>query len=172
MPFAKKFQAMVEFPFEGDVVDGFTIESVDVRDVQGGAAGYVYGVNMVLQGVGGQQGVRKALKKLINSHPMTFSGYGNPYQLWFRKSTMNIESLGDRRYAVQIEGSGCRIYIGEELNRFLAHLEKTGVAVPQEDQLAREVLVETYLDGYKTEIARKVGRYYGKLRRKKVKSNE
>ena len=169
MPFAKKFQAMVDFPFAGDVVGGFTVESVDVRNVQGGSMGYIYGVRMVLQGTGGQAGVRKALKNLIASHPMTFSGYGNPYQLWFRKPTLTIESLGDRRYAVEVEGAGMRIYIGGELNRFLLYLEHSGIVPPQDDQLARDTLVERYLDQYKTKITRKVSRYYSKLRRKNVK---
>ena len=166
MPFAKKFQAMVDFPFAGDVVGGFTVESVDVRNVQGGSMGYIYGVRMVLHGRGGQAGVRKVLKNLIASHPVTFSGYGNPYQLWFRKPTLTIESLGDKRYEVKIEGAGMRIYIGEELNRFLAHLEQAGVVIPQADQLEREAIVETYLAEYRGEIARKVGRYYSKRRAK------
>jgi hypothetical protein len=167
MPFAKKFQAMVDFPFPGDVVGGFTVESVDVRNVQGGSMGYIYGVWMVLHGLGGQQGVRKALKNLIGSHPVTFSGYGNPYLLWFRKPTLTIESLGDKRYGVEVEGAGMRIYIDEELNRFLAYLENSGVVTFQDGPLEPDALVETYLDGYKAEIARKVGRYYGKLKRKK-----
>jgi len=93
MPFARKFRAMMNFPFPGDVVGDFTVESVNVRDEQGGAEGYVYGVSMVLRGPGGQQGVQRALKSLFAQHPTTFSGYGNPYQLWFRKA--EIESLGD-----------------------------------------------------------------------------
>ncbi len=168
MPFAKKFQAMVDFPFAGDVVGGFTVESVDVRNVQGGSMGYIYGVSMVMRGPGGKQGVRRALKKLIASHPMTFSGYGNPYQLWFRKPTLTIESLGDKRYAVEVEGAGMRIYIGDELRCFLMHLEQAGVVLPQDDELDREALVETYLEEYKTKIARMVSRYYGKLKRQNV----
>ena len=156
MPFAKKFQAMVNFPFEGEVIDGFTVESVDVRNVQGGSMGYIYGVHMVLQGTGGQQGVRRALKELIASRPVTFSGYGNPYQLWFRKPTLTIESLGDKRYDVKVEGAGMRIYLGNELDRFLHYLEHAGVVLPQEDQLDRDALIETYLEQYKTKISRKV----------------
>ena len=41
---------------------------------------YAYAVRMTLSGPGGQQGVRRALKALFSAHPMTFSGYGNPYQ--------------------------------------------------------------------------------------------
>ena len=52
MPFAKKFRAMMDFPFPGDTVGDFVVESVDVRDERGGSEGYVYGVRMVLQGPG------------------------------------------------------------------------------------------------------------------------
>ncbi len=166
MPFAKKFQAMVDFPFAGDVVDGFMVESVDVRVVRGGSGGYIYGVRMVLRGPGGQQGVRRALKRMLASHPLTFSGYGNPYQLWFRKPTLHIESLGDKRYAVQVDGSGVRIYIDRELTRFLAYLEEAGITLTQDDQLARDAIVETYLEEYRGTIARKVSRYYRKLKAK------
>lgn len=162
MPFAKKFRAMMAFPFAGDIMDGFTVESVDVRDMQGGSSGYIYAVQMVLCGPGGQQGVRRVLKKMFSSHPVTFSGYGNPYQLWFRKPT--IESLGDKRYAVQCEGAGARVFIEEELNRFLAYLEETGCALPQTSPISRDTLVETYLQQYRATIKRKVDRYYSKLR--------
>ena len=132
MPFAKKFRAMIDFPFAGDRIGDFLVEEVDVRDVQGGSMGYIYGVHMVLRGPGGQTGVRRALKKIVASHPLTFSSYGNPYQLWFRKPTLTIESLGEQRYAVQVEGAGVRIYIEKEFHRFLDYLEAAGVLVPQE----------------------------------------
>jgi hypothetical protein len=165
MPFAKKFQAMVDFPFAGDTLGSFTVESVDVQNIQGGSMGYIYGVRMVLQGLGGQAGVRKALKNLISSRPVTFSGYGNPYQLWFRKPTLKIESLGNKHYEVMVEGAGMRIYLDSELKRFLLHLEEAGVVSPQSDKLERDALVTEYLEEYKTRIARKVSRYYGKMRR-------
>jgi len=55
------------------------------------------------------------------SHPMTFSGYGNPYQLWCGKPA--IDSLGDRRYRVTADGAGARVYSREELERLGAHLQ-------------------------------------------------
>jgi CubicO group peptidase (beta-lactamase class C family) len=160
MPFAKKFRAMMDFPFPGDTVGDFTIESVDVRDIQGGSEGYIYGVEMILCGPGGQQGVKRALKSLFAQHPTTFSGYGNPYQLWFRKP--EIESLGNKRYAVRVKGSGARIYLAPELERFLnyvadkAHLEPFDPAI-------RETLIEEYLEQYRAEIQRTVSRYRRKV---------
>ena len=160
MPFAKKFRAMMDFPFPGDTVGDFTVERVDVRDIQGGSEGYVYGVEMVLRGPGGQQGVKRALESLFAQHPTTFSGYGNPYQLWFRKP--EIESLGDKRYAVRVKGSGARIYLAPELERFLSYVADKE-HLEQLDPTTREALVEEYLELYRAEIQHKVGRYRRKL---------
>jgi hypothetical protein len=163
MPFAKKFRAMMGFPFAGDTVGDFAVESVDVRDEPHAAGRYVYSVRMVLQGPGGQQGVRRALKPLLSSRPITFSAYGNPYQLWF--SRPEIESLGDKRYAVRVEGGGARIYLEEELHRFVAYLDESGQLVARPDQAVRQVPVEAYLEQYQAEVRRKVSRYRSRLRR-------
>jgi len=163
MPFADKFRAMMRFPFAGESVGGFVVESVDVHHESGGAGRYAYPVQMVLRGPGGQRGVLRALKALFASHPMTFSGYGNPYQLWFGKP--EIESLGDQRYAVKAEGAGARVFLAEELERFLAYLGAQGQLAMQAEPAAQETLVEAYLEGYKAEIQRLVGRYRSKLRR-------
>ncbi len=163
MPFADKFRAMLDFPFAGEAVGAFLVESVDVRHEAGGAGRYVYPVRMVLRGPGGRQEVLRALKALLASHPMTFSGYGNPYQLWCGKP--EVESLGDQRYAVTVEGAGARVFLAEELERFLAYLDAQGqLAAPPEGAI-REPLVEAYLEQYQAEIQRKVGRYRSRLRR-------
>lgn len=163
MPFANKFRAMMDFPFPGDRVGDFLVESVEVRDVPGDMGRYQYTVRMVLQGMGGQQGVRQALKEMLTTHCTTFSGYGNPYQLWFGKP--EIEPLGDKRYEVRVLGAGSRIYLEEELDRFMAHLQETGRLAKGADRDEREAAIEAYLDGYRTEIKRQVDRYRGKLRR-------
>ena len=41
MPFAKKFRAMMNFPFPGETIGDFTVESVDVHDEKSGEDGYV-----------------------------------------------------------------------------------------------------------------------------------
>ncbi|MBN1579919.1 MAG: hypothetical protein JXA89_04400 [Anaerolineae bacterium] len=161
MPFANKFRAMMDFPFAGDTLGDFIVESVDVRDERGGSEGYVYAVRMVLRGPGGQQGVRRALKSLFSLHLTTFSGYGNPYQLWFRKP--QIESLGDQRYVVTVKGAGARIVLAPELDRFLQYLEDNGRLATQPDPAARDMLIETYLDQYRAEIKRQVDRYRRRL---------
>ena len=163
MPFAKKFRAMMDFPFAGDIVGGFAVEHVDVRDEPRGSGQYGYAAQITLRGPGGQQGVRRALKALFSSHPMTFSGYGNPYQLWFGKP--EVESLGDKRYAVQVKGAGARVFLEDELRRFLEYLDEEGQLATRSDQAVRETLVETYLERYRAEIGRKVARYRSKLQR-------
>jgi len=162
MPFAKKFRAMMNFPFPGDSMGDFSVESVDVRDEQGGGEGYVYGVHMVLRGPGGVQGVERALRAFFSQHPTTFSGYGNPYQLWFRKA--EIENLGKQRYAVSVKGAGMRVHLEQELRRFLLTLSEEDALPAPSDTAAQEELVETYLERYRQSIQRQVAVYNRRLK--------
>jgi hypothetical protein len=163
MPFADKFRAMMDFPFPGDSVGGFAVESVDVSHHRGSAGSYCYDVRMVLRGAGGKQGVRRALKPLLSSHPTTFSGYGNPYQLWFDKP--QIENLGEGRYEVKVEGGGARTYLQDDLERFLEHLVAEGIANVDPKPAAQPEHVEAYLEQYRAQIKRHVGRYRYRLRK-------
>jgi hypothetical protein len=161
MPFAKKFRAMMDFPLPGDVLGAFVVEKVDVQDEWGAPEGYVYGVQMVLRGPGGKQAALRALKPLFTQHPTTFSGYGNPYQLWFRKP--EIESLGNQRYAVNVKGSGARIYLEPDLARFLQYLEDHRQLAAPSDPADHAALIEAYLEQYRAEVALQVARYRRKL---------
>ncbi|MGC9523438.1 MAG: hypothetical protein ACP5HG_16330, partial [Anaerolineae bacterium] len=78
MPFAKKWCAMMAFPLPGETLGDFEVEHADVGDVPGEFGQHGYALRMVLRGPGGQQGVRRALKDLVNARPLTFSSYGNP----------------------------------------------------------------------------------------------
>jgi hypothetical protein len=157
MPFANKFRAMMDLPFAGDTVGDFAVESVDVGHEPGGPGLYLYAVHIVLQGPGGQEGVRRALKALFSSQRMTFSGYGNPYQLWFGR--LEVESLGEQRYRVSVEGAGARVFLEPELGRFLEYLAENGQLVAEHGQTVRESLVTAYLEQYRAQIARQVARY-------------
>jgi hypothetical protein len=163
VPFATKFRAMMDFPFPGDTIGDLTVEHVDVQHEGIGPGQYAYTAQIVLRGPGGQQGVRRTLKAFFASHPMTFSGYGNPYQLWF--GSPEIESLGDKRYAVRIRGAGARVFLAEELQRFAAYLAQEGPPSIQVDPAAIEGLVDTYLQQYQVEIKRVVDRYRRQLGR-------
>lgn len=161
MPFAKKFRAMMDFPFPGDTLGNFTVESVDVDVVKEDQGGIVYGARMVLNGPGNVKNVQQAVKALFAQRPLTFSGYGNPYQLWFLKP--EVESLGEQRYAVSVPGAGARVYLAPELARFLHYLNENNHLAAPTDPAAQEALVETYLEGYRLEVQRRVGRYTRKL---------
>jgi hypothetical protein len=161
MPFANKFRAMMDFPFPGDAMGDFTVESVDVFVVKEDKGGIVYGVRMTLIGPGKVQKVQQAIKALFSQHPTTFSGYGNPYLLWFMKP--EIESLGEQRYAVTAQGAGARVYLEPELRRFLQYLNESNQLAAPSDPAAQETLVETYLERYRLEIQSRVGRYTRKL---------
>jgi hypothetical protein len=162
MPFAKKFRAMMNFPFPGESIGDFSVESVDVHDEKSGGDGYVYGVRMVLRGSGGVQGVKRSLKAFFSQHPTTFSGYGNPYQLWFRKA--EIESLGNQRYAVSVKGAGARVYLEQELRRFLQTLSEDDRLAAPSDPAAQGAIVEAYLERYRQDIQRQVERYNRRLK--------
>ncbi len=163
MPFANKFRAMMDFPLAGDTVGGYVVESVEVGHEGVGPGQYAYAVRIVLRGPGGQQGVRRALKEIFSCHPMTFSGFGNPYQLCFGKP--EIESLGEQRYAVKAQGAGARVFLEPELDRFLGYLAENGQLAAPYDRAAAEALVQGYLERYRAEIARKVAHYQSALRR-------
>jgi hypothetical protein len=170
MPFADKFRAMMDFPFPGDTLGDLYVESVDVSHHSGSAGMYSYSVRLVLCGPGGQQGVRRALKAMLSSHPTTFSGYGNPYQLWFGKP--QIESLGEHRYEVQVEGGGARTYLQDDLERFLDYLVTEGIATSDPEPAAQAERVEAYLEQYRAQIKRHVDRYRYKLHKLERESTE
>jgi hypothetical protein len=165
MPFADKFRAMMDFPFPGDTVGAYFVESVDVGHASGGPGIYKYAVRLVLRGPGGQQGIKQALKPLFSTHCTTFSGYGNPYQLWFGRP--EIENLGDSRYTVTVEGAGARTFLEDDLERFVTYLINESRLQAPLSPAAKKALVEEYLAQYRAEVKRLVDRYRSKLRKKR-----
>jgi hypothetical protein len=165
MPFADKFRAMMALPFPGDTLgdssDGLTVESIAVGH-EGRAAGlYAYPLRLVLRGPDGLAAVKRALRALFARRCTTFSGYGTPYQLWLGKPA--IELLDDGRYVVTAEGAGARVHLEDDLLRFCEHLAREGLLAASPEE--RAVLVAAYLDGYRAEVQRLVGRYKTRLRR-------
>jgi len=161
MPFAPKFRAMMALPLPGDEIGNFVVESIAVGH-QGRAAGqYAYPLRMVLRGVGGVAGVKRAIKPLFCQRCTTFSGYGTPYHLWFGPPT--IEKLDTGRYEITAEGAGARVHLEQDLERFCQHLADQGLLAADANE--RHPLVTAYLDGWRAEIARLVGRYRTKLAR-------
>lgn len=164
MPFAKNFAASFSLPFPGDALEGFAVESIEARDEPASIEGlHRYSVRMVLRGPGGQTGVRRAVQALLGRQPTTFSAYGNPYQLWCEKP--QIEPLGERRYAVTAVGGGTRLFLAEELERFLGFLGEGGHLAAPLEGADREALVADYLQGYAAVVRRGVNRYRARVRR-------
>ena len=173
MPFAKKFQATVGFPFPGDTFEGFLVEMIDVRDEAGGPGSlHRYTVEMIVSGLGGQQGVRRALRPFVEMEPLTFSGYGNSYSCWLGRP--EIESLGNKRYHVTILAGSARIDLEGALERFIEHLREKGALSEQtlDTEGVAEQLVQSYLDAYRTEVRLHVGRYRSKLKRIAARQEE
>jgi hypothetical protein len=160
MPFAIKFQAMMDMPMAGDHLGNMLVESITVGH-EGGAVGYSYPIQLVLSGPGGVSGVRKAIKPLFSQRCTTFSGYGTPYHLWFGKAA--IENLGEERYAVTAQGAGVHVHLAADLTRFSEYLAAKGLIPGTHEEHAE--LVAHYLDDFKSDVARVVGRYRSKLAR-------
>lgn len=159
MPFADKFRAMMGLPLAGDELGSFDVERIAVSDEGSDWRGYRYRVEMVLHGPGGKDGVRGALAHMLSQRVMTFSSYGNPYELWFGRPA--IESLGDKRYTIHVDGAGARFDLAHELARFAEHLDVEGFLA---DPLP-EPWIESYLDQYRVDVKRRVDRYRRRLRR-------
>jgi hypothetical protein len=150
MPFANKFKHAMAFPAPGDVVGNFAVEEVEVSHRASGYGRYEYPITIVLRGKGGQQGVRKALRSLCSARVTTFSGYGNPYQLSIGK--LEISSAGQGRYRVFTLGIGRRVFLKQELLRFLRYLADSGrLQLPG----SGEEIANAYLEQYQVDARRK-----------------
>jgi hypothetical protein len=163
VPFAKKWAAMMGFPFPGESVSGFVVESLEVHDVAGDFGQHGYAAEMVLRGPGGKTALQKALRQLFGARPVTFSAYGNPYQLWAGKP--EIESLGSQRYAVKARGAGVPIALEDALTRFLDDLAEEGALAGDPTPADRAALIGAYLDRYRTGIEHDVNRYRRRMGR-------
>ena len=73
MPFARKFRAMMDFPFAGDTLGDFTVESVAVRDDPDAPGCYAYSVRMTLRGpssvTGGEQWAMSMMSAVLRMIP-------------------------------------------------------------------------------------------------------
>lgn len=148
MPFAGEFRQAMPFPREGTSVDGFVVELVHVEHVGAGDGRYEYPFQIVMQGRGGKDGVRRALKPLFTARRTIFSEFGNPYQVSIGR--VEVESLGGARYRASARGVGVRVRLREELARFLGTLAAAGHLVPAAVG-DPAVVVDEYLRRYQAE---------------------
>ncbi|MEM2889538.1 MAG: hypothetical protein QXR42_08745 [Candidatus Bathyarchaeia archaeon] len=80
MPFSRTFRLGMGFPEEGQVIDGFTVESVSVSHVGVSAGRYEYPFEIIVKGEGNINKVKATFKAFFKTRRTVFSGYGNPYQ--------------------------------------------------------------------------------------------
>ena len=146
MPFAKKYQFTMRIPAAGGHLGAFDVESCDVGHDEHGDGTIDYPVSMVIEGKGGAQGVRKAIREHLDHGRTTFSGFGNPYQLRFGR--FEVESIGNGRYRVTALGLGVRIDLERELRRFVAYARL-------HRKPADGALIAAYLEDYRRDITRK-----------------
>jgi hypothetical protein len=150
MPFAKEFQRVMNLPGVGDEVGGFKIERFEIRHRPIGSSRYEYPVEYELHGIGGVQGVKKALKPITSQKLSTFSGFGTPYQLKFGR--VEVEALGDRRYAAHLVGMGVGFDLKRELMQFAAFVRKEKLPIASEEI---EGTIVEYIAEYKLDVRRK-----------------
>jgi hypothetical protein len=146
LPFAKKFKKCMELPEEGDLAEGFSIESIKVGHIGIHQGIYDYPTELIIKGKGGKLGVRKAFKPIFDKKSTTFSGYGNPYQC--RGSKMEIERLIEGKYLIKVRGVCVRVFLKEELIKFAQYLSKNQYFNKKKDSFNPVVITENYLKDY------------------------
>jgi len=152
MPFARKFEKGMGFPKVGQVVKGFTVESVSVRhiSIQGGY--YEYPTKIVVKGEGSADQVKKTFKEFYNDRRTLFSGYGNPYQCGH--GNMDIRKVGVGRFLITSRGACMRIHLIPELMSFMAYLFNIrALSIDSDEDVWKEIIVE-YMAEYEKSTLR------------------
>jgi len=124
MPFTRKFQNGMGFPKVGQVIKGFTVESISVSHVNIRGGFYEYPTEIVVKGAGDANRVKKTFKEFYSDRRTLFSGYGNPYQCVHGK--IDVQSLGNDRFLIISSGSCIRIHLAPELEGFMEYLHNNG----------------------------------------------
>lgn len=146
MPFSRKFQNGMGFPKEDQVIDGFTVESVSVSHINISDGHYEYPTEIVVRGKGSTNKVRKTFKEFFKTKRTLFSGYGNPYQC--RHGKMVVQSLGNCRFSITARGTCVRIYLRDELVRFMEYLYENKQFTDDADKSERETTIADYMKKY------------------------
>ena len=126
MPFSRKFREGMGFPEEGQIVDGFTVESVSVSHVGVSEGRYEYPFEIVVKGEGNANKVKTAFKGFFKARRTVFSEYGNPYQCHHGK--VEVKDLGSGKFSIVSRGACTRVFLKDELERFTASLKEKGTS--------------------------------------------
>ena len=146
MPFSRKFSEGMGFPKEGQVVNGFTVESVSVSHVNVGVGRYEYPFELTVKGEGNINKVKATFKEFFKTRRTLFSEFGNPYQCQHGK--MEVNDLGDGKFSVTSRGSCTRVFLKNEFERFVAYLTENGYVAGEKDEAGWKETIEKYLKQY------------------------
>lgn len=153
MPFARKFENGMGFPKVGQVIKGFTVESVSVSHVNIRGGHYEYPAEIIVKGEGGANRVKRAFKEFYEVRRTIFSGYGNPYQCGHGK--IDVQSLGGGKFLMASRGACVRIHLVPELKRFMAYLFQNGILVNgSSDEYEWMKIITAYMMDYKKSMLR------------------
>ncbi|MBS7614800.1 hypothetical protein KEJ18_03610 [Candidatus Bathyarchaeota archaeon] len=141
------------FPEEGQVIDGFTVESVSVSHVGVSAGRYEYPFEIIVKGEGNINKVKATFKAFFKTRRTVFSGYGNPYQCHHGK--MEIKELRSGRFSITSRGTCVRVYLKDELERFAEHLSQKGLVINNKDETEWIDIIAEYMKQYKKTSSRK-----------------
>jgi len=153
MPFSRKFREGMGFPEEGQIVDGFTVESVSVSHVGVSEGRYEYPFEIVVKGEGNANKVKTAFKGFFKARRTVFSEYGNPYQCHHGK--VEVKDLGSGKFSIVSRGACTRVFLKDELERFTASLKEKGLVVGNMDETELKTTIDEYLKKYEKETSRK-----------------
>ena len=131
---------------EGIVVDGFRVESVSVMHIGVDKGIYEYPTEMAVEGKGNADRVRRAFKVYFNIRKTIFSGYGNPYQCV--PGRIQVRELGNGRFLITTRGRCVRIFLRDELERFMEHLCEKDLIAEGMDNVDWKKLIEDYIENY------------------------
>lgn len=146
LPFAKKFKKCMELPEEGDFVEGFSVESIKVGHIGLHQGIYEYPTQLIVKGKGGKLGVRKAFKPIFDKISTTFSGYGTPYQC--RGTKIQVKRLEEGKYLIKVHGVCTRVFLKEELIKFIQYLRENQYLDKKRDSSTAEQITEDYINKY------------------------
>lgn len=141
------------FPSEGQVVDGFTVESVSVSHVGVSEGRYEYPFEIIVKGEGTPNKVKAAFKVFFKARRTVFSEYGNPYQC--HHGRMEVKDLGGGRFSITSRGACTRVFLKDEFERFAAYLKEKGLVVGDSEESKWKQVIDEYLKQYEGAVSRK-----------------
>ncbi|MCW4040282.1 MAG: hypothetical protein NWE83_05980 [Candidatus Bathyarchaeota archaeon] len=130
LPFSRKYQKEMGFPKEGEVIEGFRVESVSIGHVAAYTewlARYEYPTKLVVEGDGSVDDVKRAFWRFFDVEKTILSSYGNPYLC--EPDKMYVQGLGGGRFRIEARGSCVRVLKSEPRKERDFDLEEVALRV-------------------------------------------